>query len=157
MYVRWQSRRRRTSAYGQWEEGDIHWRAILVENTRVDGKPRQKHIAYLVGFTESRIKIAVQRCYLWDAVSARLDDLGNRITVADRERIEAAIAEKAPRPTAAQYKAEARRSAREMGWEWLTERQRAVLQDEAECWQNSEGDLAARIRGAASGTTNSSG
>jgi len=145
MYVRWQSRRRRTSAYGPWEEGDIHWRAILVENTRADGKPRQKHIAYLVGFTESRIKIAVQRCYLWDAVSARLDDLGNRITAADRERIEAAIAEKVPRPTVAEYKDEARRSVQEYGWKWLTERHRAVLQDEAERWQNSEGDLAARI------------
>jgi hypothetical protein len=157
MYVRWQSRRRRTSAYPPWEEGDIHWRAILVENTRVDGKPRQKHIAYLVGFTESRIKIAVQRCHLWDTISARLDDLGNRITAADRERIEAAIAEKVLRPTVAEYKREARRSAQEYGWAWLSERQRAALQDEAERWQNSEGDLAARIRGAASGVTNSSG
>jgi hypothetical protein len=134
--------------YGPWGEEDIHWRAILVENTRVDGKPRQKHI-------ESRIKIAVQRCYLWDAVSAHLDDLGNRIAVAERERIEAVIAEKVPRPTVAEYKDEARRSVQEYGWKWLTERQRAVLQDEAERWQSSEGDLAARIRGAASGVTHS--
>jgi hypothetical protein len=35
--------------------------------------------------------------------------------------------------------------AREMGREWMSEGQRAALQDEAERWQNSEGDLAVRI------------
>jgi hypothetical protein len=37
----------------------------------------------------SRVKIGVQRCFLWDDISERLDHLGNRITVAERERIEA--------------------------------------------------------------------
>jgi sugar diacid utilization regulator len=88
---------------------------------------------------------------------ARLDQLGNRVTAVDRARIEAAIAERVPRPTVASTSARLARSMQEYGWKWMTERQRAVLQDEAERWQNSEGDLAVRIRGAASGVTNSSG
>ena len=56
MFVRWTSRARRTSEFGpnRWGEEDVHHRAILVEAVRIDGKPRQRHVAYLVGFTESR-------------------------------------------------------------------------------------------------------
>ena len=80
MYIRWQSRERRSPQFGRgkqlhrkWDhkrqradyayarkgtsKQDIHWRAILVENERVNGKPTQRHIAYLVGFTESAIAI----------------------------------------------------------------------------------------------------
>jgi hypothetical protein len=41
MYIRWQTRRHRA--------------IILVENVRVDGRPRQKHVAYLAGFDERRV------------------------------------------------------------------------------------------------------
>ena len=118
------------------EGQDIHWRAIIVEPVHVDGKPRQRHIAYLVGFTESAIKIPTQRCFIWDAVSARLDQLGNQIVAADRKRIEAAIAEKVPRPTPAEYKDIARNTAQKFGWKHITERQRAALKDEAHLWRD---------------------
>ena len=50
-----------------------------------------------------------------------------------------AIAIVVPRPTAAEYKDIARKGAATLGWEWITDKQRAALQDEAEQWQHGEG------------------
>ena len=49
MYVRWQQYRSRARNPWQRECNDRRARlkAILVESVRVDGKPRQKHIAFL--------------------------------------------------------------------------------------------------------------
>jgi hypothetical protein len=71
---------------------DVRWTAILVEGKRIDGRPRQKHIARLASITESRIEVVHQRRYFWDDVHDRLDQLGNRISIDDRRRIEAAVA-----------------------------------------------------------------
>ena len=73
-----------------------HWAAILVERVRVEGRPTQRHVAYLGGVTDSAIEIAAQRMFFWDDVKQRLDRLSNRITAEDRKRIEAAIAAKVP-------------------------------------------------------------
>jgi hypothetical protein len=144
MYVRWQSRKRRQSRYGDWRHHpDIHWSAILVENTRVDGKPIQRHIAYLAGFTKSAIKIMAQRCHLWDHIDDRLDRLGNQITTDDRTKIEATLAERVPRPTAAEYKNSAREAVELLGWEWLSEKRRAALEDERELCENRPSDVSA--------------
>ena len=82
---------------------DVHWAAILVEASRVDGKPKQEHIAYLGGITESAIEILPQRCYFWDEVTERLDQLGNRMPADERLHIENAIAERVPLPTPAEF------------------------------------------------------
>jgi ClpX C4-type zinc finger len=148
MFVRWQSRERSRAQFGKWGEPDTHWRAILVENARVDGKSRKRHIAYLVGFTESRGKIPTQRCYLWDAITAKLDHLGNQITPEERAKIELSIAAKLPRPTPAEYLECARSCAATFGWDFLEEGFRAVLADEADRWQGREGESATRIRNA---------
>ena len=84
-------------------------------SVRVDGKPVQRHVAYLAGFTESAIAFPVQRCHLWDAIVERLDRMGNRITTIDRQKIEAAIAKKVPRPSLEEYKVAARNSAQLLG------------------------------------------
>jgi hypothetical protein len=152
MFVRWQSRQRKHATFGSPYRSDTHWRAILVENTRVNGKPTQRHIAYLAGFTESAIEIDAQRCHLWDHISERLDRLSNQITPEDREKIEAAIALKVQRPTAAEYKEVARDCAQLLGWKWISDKQRAALHDEAEQWQGSEGDLIGKMRDAAAAT-----
>ena len=131
MYVRWQSRKRRSPEFGRGRS-DVHWAAILVESKRIKGKPTQQHIAFLIGFTKSRAKIPVQRCHLWDDISECLDRLGNRVNAADRRKIEAAIRKKLPRPTPAEYKELARKSARKLGWEWISKHQKAALQDEAD-------------------------
>jgi hypothetical protein len=78
-------------------------------------------------------------------VSAWLDALGNQITQADRKKVEAAIAEKVTRLTPAQYKHVARASARILGWKWISEPQRAALQDEAEQYQGNGGELVQQI------------
>jgi hypothetical protein len=120
MHVRWQYRRRR-SRLGR--EPEVHWAAILVGNKRVKGKPTQRHLAYLVGFTEGRIKGVhgvAARCNAWDRVLDCLDGL--KIDAADRKKIEAAIAGRLPRPTASQYRKSAKRRAELLGDEYLTDR-----------------------------------
>jgi hypothetical protein len=115
MYIRWQSRKRRVPAYGfkgkpiregydyihtmeSTNEQDQHWSAILVENVRVDGKPTQRHIAYLAGFTESAMEIPAQQRFLWERIEEQLDRLHNRISPEDRQRIEAALIKKIGKP-----------------------------------------------------------
>jgi hypothetical protein len=119
MFIRWQHRKRRTTFHLS-REGDVHWAAILAESARVDGKPTQRHIAYLGGFTESQAKIPAQQCHIWDAISERLDSFGKRLNPAERKRIEAAIAEKVPRPSRTEYK-------RIAGFEHLSKHQKAAL------------------------------
>jgi hypothetical protein len=102
MYVRWQPRKLKRPQYG-WPRQDVAWRAIIVESVRVDGKPRQRHVAYLTTFTESMTAIAGKRGWFWNQVTERLDSLGKRISADDRDRIETAIEAKVPRLTTQQY------------------------------------------------------
>jgi len=127
MYVRWQSRKRERPAFGRDGDKvkdargrpihnkrgtylrvradtgtqDVRWSAVVVESVRVNGKPGQRHVAYLASTTESGIaSVHVhQRRYFWDEVLDGLDRLGNRMSIEDRKRIEAAIALKVPRLT----------------------------------------------------------
>lgn len=133
MYVRWQSRKRQQPDIGDYgpqlrdEFGlvrnargsylrtrhradgsvgqDVRWTAVIVESVRIDGKPRQKHVAWLASITESRIEIDHQRRYFWDAAYERLDQLGNRISIDDRQRIEASVALKVPRLSREEHEA----------------------------------------------------
>jgi hypothetical protein len=115
MFIRWTSRARRTSEFGpDWWAPDVHHRAILAEAVRIDGKPRQRHVAYLVGFTESWARTAHGRVNIWNEISERLDKLGDRIT--DRDKVEAAVAMKLPKPTAAERRNARRRKARARKW-----------------------------------------
>jgi hypothetical protein len=97
--------RTRRSADGSSLGQDIHWAAILAESTRVDGKPTQRHIAYLGGITDSALEHPAHRGYFWQEVMQRLDQLANRVLKDDRTRIEEAIAEKVPRLTRQEYDA----------------------------------------------------
>jgi hypothetical protein len=102
MFIRWQSRKREIY-YSHWGRkadpyGDVHWNAVLVESVRVNGKPRQKHIANLCGFTEHQIKIPAQQLYTWEHAIKALDGLGKRITPEQRRQVEAALAERIGRP-----------------------------------------------------------
>ncbi len=115
MYVRWQSRKRRRPNFGYSDQQDVHWSAVLVENKRVNGKPVQRHIAYLVGFTDSQAAIPPQRRFLWDAFRARLDRLGSRVSPQDRRRIEAALIEKIGRPATKRQRDKFDRDRRALG------------------------------------------
>jgi hypothetical protein len=131
MYVRWQSRKREQPDIGHCgaeikdarghpvynDRGtylhvradtgtqDVRWVAVVVESVRVNGKPRQRHVAYLASTTESRIAVDHQRRYFWDEVLDGLDRLGNRMSIEDRKRIETAIALKVPRLTREEHEA----------------------------------------------------
>ena len=97
MYLRWQSRKRKKAEFGSGN-GDVHWSAILAESARVDGKPTQRHIAYLVGFNESAVAHPQQQRYLWERIAEQLDRLHNQLSPADREKIKAALVKKIGKP-----------------------------------------------------------
>jgi|SRR6516164_4682631 hypothetical protein len=88
MYIRWQTRARTRPQPGR------HHRCLLVEAVRIDGKPTQRHLAYLGGITDSAS--AAQRRVFWENVDASLLKL--KLPTAERQRLEAAIAVKVPRP-----------------------------------------------------------
>jgi len=70
----------------------------LVESVRVDGKPKQQHIAYLAGFTESALTHPAQQRFLWERIETKLKRLGNRISAEDREAIMKALIKKIGKP-----------------------------------------------------------
>jgi hypothetical protein len=98
MYVRWQSYKRRSKFWEGEPRWVLHWRAILVESKRVDGMPRQIHVAYLGGFIRHDLKRVEGRVRLWEGVERCLDKLGNRVSADDRKRIVVALAKKAGEP-----------------------------------------------------------
>ena len=101
MDVRWKGRKRQQPGTDLGHDDvlgqDVRWTAVVVESLLVDGNPRQRQVALLGSITESEIEIVHHRRYFWDAVHERLDQLGNRMSIDDRRRIEAAITHKVPR------------------------------------------------------------
>lgn len=98
MFIRWQRRSdrpRSKTRYYRDAKADAY--AILVESTRVKGKPRQRHIAYLGSVHAVHRKQSPQyRAEFWQRIRAKLDSLHKRISPDDRRKIEAALAEKVP-------------------------------------------------------------
>jgi hypothetical protein len=97
MFVRWQRRASST----EWVSA--HWAAILVESVRVEGKPRQRDVAYLGGISEGGLGSVGVRGEFWFRLSKRLDQLANRVSAEDRKRVEIAIAAKVPHVSRKQY------------------------------------------------------
>jgi hypothetical protein len=96
MFVRWIPRRRtRVSYFGRAaRQGDTLLTAVLVEAVRVDGKPRQRHIAVLGSIYDSHLKAVGSRADFWTRVDARLAQLD-----VPHRAIKAAIAKRVPCPT----------------------------------------------------------
>jgi hypothetical protein len=104
MYVRWQlraERKRKIDRWYRWHE--VAWQyASLVESVRIDGKPTQRHVAYLGSVHFHARKGIHYRSWWWHDMSAKLDRLGNRISPDDRRKIEAALAKEVMPVTAKQ-------------------------------------------------------
>jgi hypothetical protein len=107
MFVRWQ--RYRSQARNSWcaraRDSRSRLKAILVESARVDGNPRQKHVAFLGSIESDGLGKPADRGMLrfWSDVTAKLKRLGNRVALEDCERIMASIAAKVgARPTDAE-------------------------------------------------------
>lgn len=92
MYVRWQQYRSQARDQRQRERNDQRARleATLVKNVRVNGKPRQKHVAFLGSMSID----GSDRPRFWYDVTTRLTRLSNRLSPAEREQIGAAIAKR---------------------------------------------------------------
>jgi hypothetical protein len=115
MFVRWQRREQKQKRPGL--RAETHLAAILIESVHVDGKWRQRHIAYLSGITEEKIIESIgARSHFWRQVDERLQGLPTPLTDLERSRIVTALADKVPRPT----KEECQRSAREFQTKFAT-------------------------------------
>jgi len=118
MFVRWQASK--STKAGR----DVvnRYRAILVESVRVDGKPRQRHVAFLASYEPSRLEAdpLSTRRYVWARASDALDKLGKRLSPEQRKQIERAMAKRIKPTTEKQNKKlEADSAAR---WEALNRR-----------------------------------
>ena len=101
MFVRWQTYPSQALNFWHAKHNDRRARlkAVLVESVRVDGKPRQKHIAFLGSIQSDDLDKASR--YFWRNVTLKLKRLGNRVSPEDYERIIASLAAKvAGRPLA---------------------------------------------------------
>ena len=92
MYVRWQQYRSQARDQRQRERNDQRARlkATLVKNVRINGEPRQKHVAFLGSMSID----GSDRPRFWYDVTTRLARLSNRLSPAEREQIGAAIAKR---------------------------------------------------------------
>ena len=100
MYVRWQIKRRSEKPLNVW--GSDLLTATLVESRRVNGKPRQRVIAYLGSIREKCAQTPEHvnhQLGFWNSVGAKLDGLANQITPDERARIEAKLAARVRIPT----------------------------------------------------------
>jgi hypothetical protein len=84
--------------------------ALLVESVRIDGKPHQRHVAYLFSIwhgEEDKLGDRHWQVRWWVEASDRLDELGDRVKPEDRRKIEKALAQKIGRkptkPEVAKY------------------------------------------------------
>jgi hypothetical protein len=110
MYVRWKRRDVvPTHPYRDWNRE--LWReerkplppyrllsAVLVENKRIDGKPRQRIVQYLGSLRERELEDTDSLARFWERAERRLDELG--LDEPTRERAVRALDAVAVRPSA---------------------------------------------------------
>ena len=108
MFLRWQMRKSVASRHR--ESPPVQPVALLVESVRIDGKPRQRHVAYLFSIwrgEEDKLGDRHWQVRWWVEASDRLDELGDRVKPEDRRKIEKALAQKIGRkptkPEVAKY------------------------------------------------------
>jgi len=96
MFVRWQQAHSvdRSKHARERKDGSAKLRAILVESVRADGKPRQRHVAFLASIPRDQVSDDIARALFWDRTRQALDRLNKQITLEDRAHIEIAIAQR---------------------------------------------------------------
>ena len=97
---------------------------MLVESSRLKGKPRQRHIAYLATYTHSLSSIeedehnVYRRAWFWHGMTQRLASLN--LSAAQRSHIKTLVAKRLPKPTEAEITAydqtERARIRKDNGW-----------------------------------------
>ncbi len=96
MYVRWKKRLRKRASQG---EPSYLLSAALTESHRVNGKPRQRTIAYLGSIRNECIDLpfCLPRRDFWQRVTTRLDALD--LSASERATIEDVLGRVVPRPS----------------------------------------------------------
>src|SRR6202043_1605187 len=84
-------------------EHKVRLAAGLGGRGRINGKPRQPHVAYLANIIETEIDDTRSRCRFWEEVVRELDNLSNLVPADDRRHLEQAIGHRVPCPTRRQY------------------------------------------------------
>jgi len=103
MYIRW-NRTKRSKKHNQ-NKGDLI-SAVLVESTRIGGKPRQRVISYLGSSCENLSYITI-RWYFWQQVEKKL--AGLELPEDDRNRIIQSIEKRFPKTTDEEMENEGKR------------------------------------------------
>jgi hypothetical protein len=108
MFVRWQSYKS-IASWNRRKPVIKRCKAILVESIRVNGQPRQQHIAFIASYSpadlarpDSDWNLWTRRCF-WKHARRRLNELSKQkqITPQQRKKIEADLARRV-RPTTKQ-------------------------------------------------------
>jgi hypothetical protein len=79
MFIRWQNYR----SVALWHRGKppiTRVKAILVETVRIDGKPRQKHVAFIASYEANKLDQISTRSTFWRDARQRLDRISDQIT-----------------------------------------------------------------------------
>jgi hypothetical protein len=116
----------------RWQGKGTRWSAVLVESRRVNGKPRQQHVACLGSIDETQRGKDFPVLRFWGKAWRVLDRLGNRISETERERIEQSLAVKVPPMTRDEYKDRLRKAAHRWGFQVLGEAGQEALRDEVD-------------------------
>lgn len=101
MYIRWNRKKRIKKIEWVMKEGDYIY-AVLVENIRIDGKPRQKTIKYLSGIGENNPSV-YSRMMFWEKAEKNLASLNLAPDV--QEKILASLRERVPKPSDEEFSA----------------------------------------------------
>jgi hypothetical protein len=91
-FVRWQKR----ESQSRYAKRSPRCKAILVEAVRINGQPRQRHIAFLASYKVDTIDQPGTRSLFWQRALSRLDQLDDRISPGTRKKIEAELARHVP-------------------------------------------------------------
>lgn len=112
MFVRWKKKSRADYRMaGKSTPVTLHV-AYLVKSERVNGKPRQKTVAYLASIKDRSIQHVTHRRYFWQRVQASLQPL--HLSEQEQHAIEAKLLERVPMPTEEAFNAEMQQLEREL-------------------------------------------
>jgi hypothetical protein len=106
MFIRWQEYR----SVATWHQGEPpikRVKAVLVESVRVNGKPRQKHVAFIASYNGRDEPNELRtRCIFWRWARKRLKEL--KLTPKQCRQIEVMLAKRIKPPTKRQTAAHER-------------------------------------------------
>lgn len=94
MFVRW---KRRAKSRRKRLTGETALSAYLVSSERVEGKPRQRVVAYLGSIRENATHYVGHQMGFWEAAAPTLDRL--ELDPETRSAVEASLTRKVPKPT----------------------------------------------------------